>query len=188
MQLLKLNTVPLLNNEYCAVVEYCGIASRTLPLMTMIVSYTLASLLLPILTALLPSWNLLAFIAASSVLPVLLCWRCVCSHECLFNCTIRLVPESPSWLLVKGRQGEALQQLEKIAKWNKTDFQVRRETGNDSIPNQQLDEAKNELDGLIRNDISANEEEKTSLLQMFLTPNLQINASLCVFIWFVSYE
>ena len=155
----------------------------------MIVSYTLASLLLPLLTAFLPSWNLLAFIAASSVLPVLLCWRCVRSHECLFNCRIRLVPESPSWLLVKGRQGEALQQLEKIAKWNKTDFQVRRETGNDSIPNQQLDEAKNELDGLIGHDISATaEEEKTSLLQMFLTPNLQINASLCVFIWFVSYE
>ena len=61
---------------FCAVVEYCGIASRTLPLMVMIVSYTLASLLLPLLTAFLPAWNVLAFIAASSVLPVLLCWRC----------------------------------------------------------------------------------------------------------------
>ena len=88
-------------------------------------------------------------------------------------------------MLVKGRQGEALQQLQKIAKWNKTDFQVRQETENDSIP--QLDEAKHELDGLIQNDIRTTEEEKTSLLQMFLTPNLQINASLCVFIWFVSY-
>ena len=49
----------------------------------------------------------------------------------------------------------------------------------------QLDDAKNELDGLLRNDVNTTEEEKTSLLQMFLTPNLQINASLCVFIWFV---
>ena len=48
-----------------------------------------------------------------------------------------------------------------------------------------MEEAKNELDGLIQQDISTTEEEKTSLLQMFLTPNLQINASLCVFIWFV---
>ena len=51
--------------------------------MMMIVSYTLASLLLPLLTAFLPSWNILAFIAASSVLPVLLCWRCV--REYLFR-------------------------------------------------------------------------------------------------------
>merc|ERR1712223_40418 len=117
----------------------------------MIVSYTLASLIIPLITAFLPSWQILAFIAAASVLPVLLSWR--------------LVPESPSWLLVKGKQEEALQQLQTIAKWNKTDFQ--------------LDDAKNELDGLLRHDVNTTEEEKTSLLQMFLNPNLQINASLC---------
>ena len=32
----------------------------------------------------------------------------------------------------------------------------------------QLDDAKNELDGLLRNDVNTTEEEKTSLLQMFL--------------------
>ena len=52
----------------------------------------------------------------------------------------------------------------------------------------QMEEAKNELDGLIQHDINTTEEEKTSLLDMFFTPNLQINASLCVFIWFVSQE
>ena len=60
-----------------AVVEYCGVSSRTVPLMMMIVSYTIASLILPLVTAFLPAWNILAFTAASSVLPVLLCWRCV---------------------------------------------------------------------------------------------------------------
>ena len=93
--------------------------------MMMIVSYTLASLALPLLTAFLPVWNVLAFIAASSVLPVLLCWRSLLQTNIYSGFKIRLVPESPSWLLVKGRQGEALQQLEKIAKWNKTDFQVK---------------------------------------------------------------
>ena len=48
-----------------------------------------------------------------------------------------------------------------------------------------MEEAKNELDGLIQHDISTTEEEKTSLLDMFLTLNLQINASLCVFIWYI---
>ena len=36
----------------------------------------------------------------------------------------RLIPESPSWLLVKGRTKEALDQLERVARFNKADLQV----------------------------------------------------------------
>ena len=36
----------------------------------------------------------------------------------------RLIPESPSWLLVKGRTNEALKQLEMVARCNKADLQV----------------------------------------------------------------
>ena len=36
----------------------------------------------------------------------------------------RLIPESPSWLLVKGRTKEALDQLERVARYNKADLQV----------------------------------------------------------------
>ena len=36
----------------------------------------------------------------------------------------RLIPESPSWLLVKGRTKEALDQLERVARCNKADLQV----------------------------------------------------------------
>jgi hypothetical protein len=43
--------------------------------MMMIVSYTLASLTVPWVAMLLPSWRWLAAIAATSVLPVLLGWR-----------------------------------------------------------------------------------------------------------------
>ena len=57
------------------VVEYCGVASRTVPLMMMIVSYTLASLVTPLVAMMLPTWRVLAIIAPASVLPVLLCWR-----------------------------------------------------------------------------------------------------------------
>ena len=37
---------------------------------------------------------------------------------------VRLIPESPSWLLVKGRTDEALAELSKVAWWNNKDFQV----------------------------------------------------------------
>ena len=37
----------------------------------------------------------------------------------------RLIPESPSWLLVKGRTKEALEQLERVARCNKADLQVK---------------------------------------------------------------
>jgi hypothetical protein len=57
------------------VVEYCGVASRTVPLMMMIVSYTLASLVTPLVAMMLPTWRYLAIIAPASVLPVLFCWR-----------------------------------------------------------------------------------------------------------------
>ena len=36
----------------------------------------------------------------------------------------RLIPESPSWLLVKGRTKEALEQLQRVAQCNKADLQV----------------------------------------------------------------
>ena len=40
------------------------------------------------------------------------------------NMPSRLIPESPSWLLVKGRTKEALEQLERVAQCNKADLQV----------------------------------------------------------------
>lgn len=73
-------------------------------------SYTLASLTVPWLAMALPTWRLLAMAAALAVLPVLFCWK--------------LIPESPSWLLVKGRTDEALAELGKVARWNGKDFQV----------------------------------------------------------------
>ena len=35
---------------------------------------------------------------------------------------ISLVPESPRWLLLKGRKEEALEVLHNLAKWNGTTF------------------------------------------------------------------
>jgi len=60
---------------YLIVVEYCGVASRTVPLLMVMVSYTTASVTVPWLAMALPSWRLLAMVAASLVLPVVACWK-----------------------------------------------------------------------------------------------------------------
>jgi hypothetical protein len=58
-----------------SVVEYCGVTRRTVPLLMVMISYSLASLLLPWVVWQLPSWHYLAAAATAAVLPVLCCYR-----------------------------------------------------------------------------------------------------------------
>ena len=57
------------------VVEYCGVSSRTVPLLMVMMSYTLASLTLPWVAMLMPSWRLLSLTAALAILPILAGWK-----------------------------------------------------------------------------------------------------------------
>ena len=50
-------------------------SSRTVPLLMVMMSYTLASLTVPWLAMALPTWRLLSIIAAAAILPVLLFWK-----------------------------------------------------------------------------------------------------------------
>jgi len=60
---------------FLIVVEYCGISSRTVPLMMVMMSYTFASLTVPWVAMALPSWKFLAVIASTLILPVIACWK-----------------------------------------------------------------------------------------------------------------
>jgi len=60
---------------FLIVVEYCGVSSRTVPLMMVMVSYTFASMTVPWVAMALPSWRILAVIASTLILPVILCWK-----------------------------------------------------------------------------------------------------------------
>lgn len=133
---------------FLIVVEYCGVASRTVPLMMVMMSYTFASLTVPWVAMALPSWRILSVIASTLILPVIACWK--------------IIPESPSWLLVKGRTDEAMAQLGVVARVNGNDFQD--------------DDARKEL--LKEKEAESSATEKVNLLQMFKTPNLGVNAFL----------
>merc|ERR1719209_1510513 len=127
---------------YLIVVEYCGVSSRTVPLLMVMMSYTLASLTLPWL----------------AILPILAGWK--------------LIPESPSWLLVKGRTKEALEQLERVARCNKADLQ-ENEIARELEKERQID--------------ADNPVAKATLLQMFKTENLRLNAFLCTVICMMGF-
>jgi hypothetical protein len=59
------------------VVEYCGVSSRTFPLMMMMVSYSAASLIMPLIASAIPHWIYLAVASTFLPLPVLAAFRSI---------------------------------------------------------------------------------------------------------------
>jgi len=133
---------------FLIVVEYCGVSSRTVPLMMVMVSYTFASLTVPWLAMALSSWRSLAIISTTAIVPVLALYR--------------YIPESVSWLVVKGRIDDAVKQLKFVAKINNKEFKEEEVTK--SLLKQQ--------------ESNSNKQEKVSVIKLFQTPNLRINAVL----------
>ena len=66
-----------MSNRNLPVVEYCGVSQRTVPLLMVMISYTVASLTVPWLAMALSSWRDLAIISCTAVLPIIFCYRCV---------------------------------------------------------------------------------------------------------------
>ena len=58
-----------------AVIEYCGVESRTVPLLMVMVSYSFASMTVPWLAMSLSSWRALAITGSCLVLPIILGWK-----------------------------------------------------------------------------------------------------------------
>ena len=52
--------------------EYCGVSHRTVPVMCLMISYSLASITAPLLSSLMTHWSHLALPAAALILPVIL--------------------------------------------------------------------------------------------------------------------
>jgi len=51
------------------------VKTRIVPLLMMMVSYSLASMTIPWIAMALPSWQYLAVLAPTAVLPVIFCWK-----------------------------------------------------------------------------------------------------------------
>lgn len=143
---------------YLLVVEYCGVTSRTYPLLMVMVSYSVASMTVPWLAFALSDWRHLAAIGAALILPIIAGYK--------------FIPESPSWLLVKGRTEDAKVILKRVAKINGT----MEDDDDDST----LFSEKELF-------FEQKEDSKASLLTLFKTPNLRKNALLVNIICMMGY-
>ncbi|CAL4082215.1 unnamed protein product, partial [Meganyctiphanes norvegica] len=90
---------------FVLVVEYCGVGSRTIPLLTIMISYTMASLITPVLAWAIWDWQILLAVSSAPALLIIFAYR--------------WIPESASWQIIKGRSDDARNQLEKVAITNK---------------------------------------------------------------------
>ena len=91
----------------------------------------------------------------------------VYSNVQAFTVYLRIIPESASWLVVKGRIDEAVSQYKLVARINNREFK-EEEVTKALIKERELD---------------SREKEKASIIQLFKTPNLRINALLVNVIW-----
>ena len=90
-----------------------------------------------------------------------------------------------SWLVVKGRINDAVKQLKFVAKINKKEFKVRFLVSVIILALKLLiiqeDEVTKSL--LKQQESNTTKEEKVSVIKLFQTPNLRLNAVLVNIIW-----
>ena len=97
---------------YILVLEYCDEKSRIIPLWTVMFSYSLSSILAPVLAMHLTSWKILLLLATLPNLIVIIADLC------------KMIPESIRWLICTGKHDEAMNILLKIADWHKVRLDV----------------------------------------------------------------
>lgn len=120
---------------YLIAVEYCGVRTRTYPLLAVMVSYTFASLAIPLLAKILPAWRSLKMIAVFPNLLVIGAY------------ILGWIPESLSWLICKNKIQRAKETLVSVAKVNGINIE-----GNDA-------ELQNLLDGLSKRELEESAEQ-----------------------------
>ena len=98
-----------------AAIEYCGIKTRTFPLLIVMISNTLASIAVPAVAMILPDWRALNLIA-------------ICPIPLIFLATFYgFVPESVSWLICEGKVDLAKENLEHVARVNGKSLEVKKQ-------------------------------------------------------------
>jgi len=100
---------------YLIAVEYCGVKTRTYPLLAVMASYTTASLAIPLLAKILPAWRSMKMIAVFPNLLVIGAYF------------VGWIPESLSWLICKNQMDKARTALVNVAKINQKDLEGKTE-------------------------------------------------------------
>ena len=95
---------------YFKALEFCGVERRTIPLLALGLAHTVASMSIPFVSYLMPSWEMLLLFATLPHVVVIL--------------GAKLMPESPAWLICQGRSREAKELLKLVAKVNNKQVRI----------------------------------------------------------------
>ncbi|XP_014472019.1 PREDICTED: solute carrier family 22 member 6-A-like [Dinoponera quadriceps] len=103
----------LQNSTYILSLELFPARSRTLVALIMQISWSIGLVLLATLSYVIPDWRILQLaVSVPTAITVLYIW---------------IIPESPRWLLARGKSTEADMALERIAKYNSCCIRTRKE-------------------------------------------------------------
>nr|XP_045619958.1 solute carrier family 22 member 3-like isoform X1 [Procambarus clarkii]XP_045619962.1 solute carrier family 22 member 3-like isoform X2 [Procambarus clarkii]XP_045619971.1 solute carrier family 22 member 3-like isoform X2 [Procambarus clarkii]XP_045619979.1 solute carrier family 22 member 3-like isoform X2 [Procambarus clarkii] len=153
---------------FVLVVEYCGVESRVVPLLTLMMSYTLASILIPALAFVVWDGFTLALITALLPLVLLLAFR--------------WIPESSSWLVARGRGEAARAQLTTVAKVN--GHQLPQEMVTQLLHD--ADDGEEGHSGYRKRDAKGGHRSQTSIIHAIKYPSLRKNILLVLLIWMLA--
>ncbi|XP_035215676.1 carcinine transporter-like isoform X2 [Stegodyphus dumicola] len=145
--------IPLSEDPYVLSLEYIGVKKRTFVIIIWSMGYIVFSAICPWIAFALRDWRLLCIITSAPLAAIPLCGK--------------LIPESASWLLTRGRRKEAIKLLKIVARINKRDY---------SEEFADIDCDKNEEANL-----------NTTALDLFRTPRLRRNTLVLAVTWFVVY-
>ncbi|XP_042214901.1 solute carrier family 22 member 21-like isoform X2 [Homarus americanus] len=150
---------------FVLVVEYCGRESRVVPLLTIMMSYTIASILAAALALVVWDWYTLALMSGIPPLVLLLAYK--------------WIPESSSWLIAGGKSEAARAQLSTVAKVNSHRLpeelftQFLTDTNNDQHDDQTERRDKDN-------------ETSRSIIDAVKYPNLRKNILLVLVVWMLA--
>ena len=95
-----------------SVLEFCDETHRIYPLFCLMASYSMSSILTPVLAMYLPSWQSLLMVATFPNVIVIIAG--ICSY----------IPESIRWQVCKGKAQNVFETVLKMAKFNGVEFGV----------------------------------------------------------------
>lgn len=146
--------IPLSEDPYVLSLEYIGVEKRTIVIIIWSMGYVIFSAICPWIAYYLRDWRLLCIITSVPLALIPLCYK--------------LIPESASWLLTRGRKKEAIKLLRTVAKINK---RVYPEEFGESCGDK------------VEEEVNLN----TNALDLFKTPRLRRTTLVLAVTWFVVY-
>uniref|UniRef100_A0A4W3J5Q8 Solute carrier family 22 member 16 n=1 Tax=Callorhinchus milii TaxID=7868 RepID=A0A4W3J5Q8_CALMI len=145
------------------VTEYTGLKARTWASMHVHAYFAAGIMVVALVGYLVRAWRYYQLVLSLVTIPfIFCCW---------------LLPETPWWLLAKGRHEEVQKLMATIARWNKVDISCQLSLA-------QMNSSENAMDKEITKEETVTKEEKISIVDLFRDWNMAKRTITIWLVWF----